>query len=163
MWFLKFLMLLALIVWIGGIIFFAFVLAPTLFSVLPSTRMAGDVVSVSLTRLHWMGLISGVVFLISSLLYNWQKYVQARPFMASHVFVVLMLAFTMVSQFGITPRMREIRARIESMGNPSIPWDNKVFTEFSREHQLSTWTEGTILILGIGVAGLTARRFGSSN
>ena len=121
MWLLKFLMLLALIVWIGGIIFFAFVEAPTLFSVLPSTRMAGDVVSVSLTRLHWMGLISGVVFLICSLVYNWQKYVQARPFMASHVFVVLMLAFTMVSQFGITPRMREIRARIESMSNPSIP------------------------------------------
>lgn len=156
-------MLLALIVWIGGIIFFAFVLAPTLFGVLPTTKLAGDVVNATLTKLHWMGLISGVVFLIASLLYNWQKYVQLRPFALSHVFIVLMLAFTMVSQFGITPRMREIRARIESMGNPSIPWDDKAFTEFSREHQLSTWTEGTILILGIGVVGLIARRFGSSN
>ncbi len=154
-------MLLALIVWIGGIIFFAFVEAPTLFSVLPSTRMAGDVVSVSLTKLHWMGLISGVAFLISSLLYNWQKYVQLKPFAASHILVALMLVLTAYSQFGITPRMREIRARIESMGNPSIPWDDKAFTEFSREHQLSTWTEGTILILGIGVVGLTARRFGN--
>ena len=93
--FLRFLMLLALIVWIGGIIFFAFVLAPTLFSVLPTTRLAGDVVNATLTKLHWMGLISGVVFLICSLGYNWQKHVQFRPFMVSHVFVVLMLAFTM--------------------------------------------------------------------
>ena len=110
MWFLKFLMLLALIVWIGGIIFFAFVLAPTLFSVLPTTKLAGDVVSATLTKLHWMGLVSGVVFLICSLIYNWQKYVQLKPFAVSHVFIVLMLAFTMVSQFGITPRMRELRS-----------------------------------------------------
>jgi len=69
-------MLLALIVWIGGIIFFAFVEAPTLFTVLPTTKLAGDVVSASLTKLHWMGLGSGVIFLICSLLYNWQKHVQ---------------------------------------------------------------------------------------
>src|SRR3954471_17099774 len=98
MWLLRFLMLLALIVWIGGIIFFAFVLAPTLFGVLPTTKLAGDVVSATLTKLHWMGLVSGVVFLFSSLLYNWQKFVQLRPFALSHIFIVLMLAFTMVSQ-----------------------------------------------------------------
>ncbi len=71
-------MLLALIVWIGGIIFFAFVLAPTLFGVLPTTKLAGDVVNATLTKLHWMGLVSGVIFLICSLLYNWQKHVQTQ-------------------------------------------------------------------------------------
>ena len=84
--FLRFLMLLALIVWIGGIIFFAFVLAPTLFGVLPTTKLAGDVVNATLTKLHWMGLISGVVFLICSLLYNWQKHVQLRPFVLEPCF-----------------------------------------------------------------------------
>src|SRR5947209_13119510 len=99
MWFLKFLMLLALIVWIGGIIFFAFVLAPTVFGVLPTTKLAGDVVSATLTKLHWMGIVSGIIFLISSFLYNWQEYAQLRPLALSHIFIVLMLAFTMVSQF----------------------------------------------------------------
>jgi len=42
--FLRYLMLLSLIVWIGGLIFFAFVLAPTAFHVLPSTQLAGNVV-----------------------------------------------------------------------------------------------------------------------
>src|SRR5215813_11109371 len=74
MWILRTLMLLALIVWIGGIIFFAFVVAPTLFTVLPTTQMAGDVVSVSLNRLHYIGLVAGVVFLICSLAYNWLRY-----------------------------------------------------------------------------------------
>jgi hypothetical protein len=154
--FLRFLMLLALIVWIGGIIFFAFVLAPTLFSVLPTTKLAGDVVNATLTKLHWMGLVSGVVFLVCSLLYNWQKYVQLRPFALSHVFVVLMLAFTMFSQFGITPRMRELRSSPAMMDSVSR-------AEFDSLHEWSTYLEGGVLLLGIGIVGLTARRFGNSN
>ena len=149
-------MLLALIVWVGGIIFFAFVMAPTLFSVLPTTKLAGDVVNATLTKLHWMGLFSGVVFLICSLGYNWQKHVQLRPFMASHIFVVLMLAFTVISQFGITPRMRELRsspAMMDSIGR----------AEFDSLHEWSTYLEGGVLLLGIGIVGFTARRFGNSN
>jgi len=149
-------MLLALIVWIGGIIFFAFVLAPTLFGVLPTTKLAGDVVNATLSKLHWMGIISGVVFLICSLVYNWQKYVQAKPFMASHIFVVLMLAFTLISQFGITPRMRELRS------SPVI-MDSVSRAEFDSLHASSTRLEGGVLVFGLGLVILTARRFGSSN
>jgi len=46
--FLRFLMLLSLVVWLGGLIFFSFVVAPTLFSVLPTRHLAGSVVSRSL-------------------------------------------------------------------------------------------------------------------
>jgi Domain of unknown function (DUF4149) len=145
-------MLLALIVWIGGIIFFAFVMAPTLFGVLPTTKLAGDVVNATLGKLHWMGLVSGVVFLICSLLYNWQKYVQLRPFMASHVFVVLMLAFTVISQFGITPRMRELRS------SPSLMESSSRRDEFDHMHAWSTRLEGGVLFLGIGIVVLTARK-----
>jgi uncharacterized membrane protein len=150
-------MLLALIVWIGGIIFFAFVLAPTLFGVLPTTKLAGDVVNATLTKLHWMGLICGVVFLICSLLYNWQKYVQLKPFALSHIFVVVMLAFTIVSQFGITPRMRELRS------SPSMMESSVGRSEFDRLHAWSTRLEGGVLFLGLGVVVLTARRFGNNS
>jgi hypothetical protein len=156
MWFLRFFMLLALIIWVGGIIFFAFVLAPTLFGVLPTTKLAGDVVNATLTKLHWMGLVSGVVFLIASLLYNWQKHVQLRPFALSHIFVVLMLVFTMVSQFGITPRMRELRSSPVLMNSVGR-------AEFDSLHAWSTRLESGVLLLGIGIVGLTARRFGNSN
>lgn len=155
--FLRFLMLLTLIVWIGGIIFFAFVLAPTLFGVLPTTKLAGDVVNATLTKLHWMGLVSGVVFLICSLVYNWQRHAQLRPFMTSHIFVVLMLAFTLISQFGITPRMLELRSSASIMDSPGGR------TEFDRLHAWSTRLEGGVLFLGLGVVVLTARRFGNSN
>jgi len=147
-------MLLALIVWIGGIIFFAFVEAPTLFRVLPTTTMAGDVVSVSLTMLHWMGLISGTIFLICSLLYNWQKHGQLRTFAIAHIFVVLMLAMTSISVFRITPRMQELRGPL-SMDMVTLR------AEFDRLHAWSTRLEGGVLLLGLATAFLTSRRFGS--
>jgi uncharacterized membrane protein len=150
--FLRLLVLLALIVWIGGIIFFAFVLAPTLFGVLPTTKLAGDVVNATLGKLHWMGLVSGVVFLVASLLYNWQKHVQLRPFALSHIFMVLMLTFTMISQFGITPRMRELRS------SPVIMDSSAGRGEFDRLHAWSTRLEGCVLFLGLGLVILTARK-----
>jgi len=150
-------MLLALIIWVGGIIFFAFVLAPTLFGVLPTTKLAGDVVNATLGKLHWMGLVSGVVFLVCSLLYNWQKHVQLRPFALSHIFIVLMLVFTVFSQLGITPRMRDLRS------SPSLMESSSGRDEFDRLHAWSTRLEGGVLFLGLGVVVLTARRFGSSN
>jgi hypothetical protein len=154
-------MLLALIVWIGGIIFFAFVEAPTLFTVLPTSKLAGDVVSASLGKLHWMGLISGIVFLIASLLYNWLKHEQLKPFVLSHIFVVVMLALTAHSQFGISPRMRELRAEMQTADNASPNHAQR--SEFDRLHEWSTGLEGGVLLLGLGVVFLTARRFKDSN
>jgi uncharacterized membrane protein len=159
--FLRFLMLLALIVWIGGIIFFAFVMAPTLFHVLPTPKLAGDVVNATLTQLHWMGLVSGVVFLICSLVYNWRKNAQLRPFAAAHIFVGLMLALTAVSQFSITPRMHNLRAEMQAVDNLALNASPRL--EFDRLHQWSTRLEGGVLFLGLGVVILTARRFGTSN
>jgi hypothetical protein len=114
--------------------------------------LAGDVVNATLTKLHWMGLISGVVFLVASLLYNWQKYVQLRPFALSHIFVVLMLAFTVISQFGVTPRMRELRS------SPSMMESSLGRAEFDSLHASSTRLEGGVLLLGLGVVILTARK-----
>ena len=149
-------MLLALIVWIGGIVFFAFVEAPTLFTVLPTTRLAGDVVSASLTKLHWMGMISGAVFLIGSLLYNQIKHARPRPFAASHILIVLMLALTAISQFRITPKMHNLRADMQMSDVPDPSGTLRV--EFDRLHAWSTRLEAGVLLLGIGVVALTARK-----
>src|SRR6478672_1173298 len=161
MWIPRFLMLLALIVWIGGIIFFAFVLAPTVFNVLPTTKLAGDVVSVALTKLHWLGLASGIVFLLCSLVYNWQKHGQLRTFAIAHIFIVLMLALTAYSQFGVTQRMRELRSELQAINNLSGNDSRRL--EFDRLHEWSTRLEGGVLLLGLGVVVVTARRFGTSN
>ena len=152
-------MLLSLVVWVGGVIFLSFGEAPTVFGVLPSRHMAGAVVGKSLTILHWMGLISGVVYLVSSMAYSQMMRGRMHPFAARHVLIVLMLLLTAVSQFGITPRMRQLRAEMAKPG----AWHDSNQIEFDALHQLSTWAEGGVLLLGLGVVVLTARRFGNSN
>ena len=57
--FLRFLMLLALVVWLGGIVFFA-ILAPNVFAVVPTRAMAGEIIARLLTILHTMGLSLGM-------------------------------------------------------------------------------------------------------
>src|SRR6476469_1837440 len=96
--FLRFLVLLSLIVWLGGLIFFP-VVAQTAFSVLPTRQLAGTVVGRSLGILHWMGLVSGVVFLGRALLLSRLSNGEAHIFAARNVLVCLMLLLTLVSQF----------------------------------------------------------------
>src|SRR5271163_3347971 len=96
---LRFLMLLSLVVWIGGLIFFAFVLAPTVFSpgLLPTRHMAGSIVGRSLDLLHYMAIASGIIFLIVSMLYSRMTVGNARPLAARHLLIVLMLLLTLIS------------------------------------------------------------------
>ncbi|HMF91724.1 MAG TPA: DUF4149 domain-containing protein [Candidatus Angelobacter sp.] len=165
-------MLLALIVWIGGIMFFAFVLAPTLFSVLPSPQMAGDVVSPTLSQLHSIGLVSGTVFLIASLLYDRLLYARFRLFTATNVLVVLMLALTAISQFAITPRMREVRSQLKMVQKAgydpympgSVPKLMVVYSsQFNNLHAWSTRLEGSVLVLGLALVVVTARRWSETS
>jgi hypothetical protein len=154
MFFLRFLMLLSLIVWVGGLIFFP-VLAQTAFSVLPARHLAGAVVGRSLGILHWMGLFSGVVFLGSSLLYGRLSGGEFRVLSPRNVLVCLMLGLTLISQFGIIPRMDALRA---SMGEiDSVPADNPARVQFDVLHVWSTRVEGGVLLLGLVVTYLVAR------
>ena len=159
--FLRFLMLLSLVVWIGGLIFFAFVLAPTAFNipaVLPNTHLAGNVVRIALSKLHWIAIVSGIVFLISSLLYSRLTDGTAHVFAARHVLLCAMLVLTLVSQFGIMPRMDTLRASLGEVG--AAPIDNPERIQFDALHVWSTRVESAVLLLGLVVAYLTAQQLG---
>jgi uncharacterized membrane protein len=154
---LRTLMLLALIVWIGGIIFFALVLAPTVFAVLPTRELAGNVVNPSLARLHWIGLICGLVFLLCSIIYNQLRYGHMRLFSASHVLVIVMLVLTAISHFVVTPQMSTLRANMGVIDN--VPTTDQRRVAFNQLHIWSTRLESGVLLCGLGVVILTARRF----
>ena len=150
-------MLLSLVVWIGGLIFFAFVLAPTAFSVLPTSHLAGNVVGRALGKLHWIAIISAIVFLISSLFYSRLTDGAAHVFAARHILLCLMLALTLISQFGIIPRMDALRDSLVEVR--SVPIDNPERIQFDALHVWSTRVEGAVLLLGLLVVYLTARSF----
>ncbi len=155
--FLKFLMLLSLVCWIGGLIFFAFVLAPTAFTVLPTTHLAGNVVGRSLGKLHWIAIISGIVYLISSLLYSRFTDGTAHAFAVRHLLLCLMLAFNLFSEFWNIPRKDVVRAQVADFG--AVPLDNPERVQFDALHVWSTRVEGAVLLLGLVVVYLTAGSF----
>ncbi len=152
---LRYLMWLSLIVWLGGLIFFAFVLAPTVFSVLPTRQLAGNVVNRSLAALHWMGIVSGFVFLASSMIYSRLAQGDAHPFAARHVLLCVMLLLTLVSQFGISPRMATLRASMGDIDTVAVTDPARV--QFNALHVWSTRLEGGVLLLGLVVIYLTTK------
>jgi uncharacterized membrane protein len=152
--FLRFFMVLSLVVWIGGLIFFAFVLAPTAFQVLPSTHLAGNVVGRALGKLHWIGIISGVVFLTASLLYSYLTQGTAHIFAMRHVLLCLMLALTLFSQFWIIPRMDTLRASVGDFA--TVPLTDPARVQFDALHVWSTRVESAVLVLGLAAIYLTA-------
>jgi hypothetical protein len=153
--FLRFLMLLSLIVWVGGIIFLSFVEAPTAFSVLPSRHMAGSVVGRSLTILHWTGLISGAIFLASSFLYSRLSTGSLQPAATRHLLVCAMLVLTAVSQFGVSTRMAALRASFGDID--TVPPDNPARLEFDALHVWSVRLEVAVLALGLITTYLVSR------
>ncbi|MGA3090736.1 MAG: DUF4149 domain-containing protein [Terriglobales bacterium] len=147
--FLRFLMLLSLVVWLGGLIFLAFVEAPTAFTpgLLPTRHMAGSIVGHSLDRLHYMAIASGMVFLIASMIYNRLSLGDSRPLAARHLLIALMLLLTVISQFAISPKMHALRADVGVIDN--VPPDNPLRREFDRLHVWSEKFEQAVLLLGL--------------
>ena len=147
---LRALRLLTLVLWVGGIAFFAFVTAPIAFTYLPSTQEAGVVVRHTILILHWIGLACGTLFLLATLL--------LRPIRKAQVTLILiMLAVTAASQFGILPRME--RDRLQAGGGiEAVPPENPNRLDFERLHPLSEKLEGAVLFLGLAVIVLMARK-----
>ncbi len=156
--FLRFLMLLSLIVWLGGITFFAVVLAPTVFAVLPTRELAGTVVNRTLPVLHWMGVVSGFVFLATSMTYAAMTTGSAQALAPRHILVLLMLVLTLVSMFAVSSRMMALRAEMGVID--TVPQDDPRRVEFNQLHHWSTRMEGSIYLLGVVVLYLTAKASG---
>lgn len=148
--FARLLLILSLAIWVGGIVFFSFVEAPTAFSVLPAQEIAGAVVGQSLRTLHRIGLTCGVIFLAATFLGNFRQAKILR------LLVGLMLLCTAFSQFRITPQMETIRAAVGGSIH-ALPRQDAGRAVFDRLHQTSVILEGITLLAGVGAIGLLAR------
>jgi uncharacterized membrane protein len=161
--FLRFLMLLSLVVWLGGIIFLAFVEAPTAFSpgLLPTRHMAGSIIGRSLDLLHYMAIVSGIVFLVASMVLCRLTTGNARPLAARHLLIALMLLLTMISQFAISPKMHALRAGVSVNDGviDNLPPDSPQRREFDRLHMWSEKFEEAVLLLGLVALFSTAQAF----
>jgi len=105
---LRFLLIFTLGTWVGAGLFVTIVVAQAAFRQLPTPDLAGAVVGYTLTRLHLMGLTAGIIFLLATAALGGSANL-ARP---AAVLVVLMIALTAASEFGVTPRMASLREQM---------------------------------------------------
>lgn len=152
---LRTLLYLALIVWLGAEIFFPIV-AANVFSILrPDTHTAGTIVGTLLRILHGIGLVSGLVALILlALAPAWAIY-KPRLVLAPMILLVLMLAATAYSQFGIIPAMDRDRAAAGGAIDTADP-SNPTTIHFNKLHDRSERVEGLVILLGIATVSLVA-------
>jgi uncharacterized protein DUF4149 len=153
---LRTLLYLALIVWLGAEIFFPVVAAVTFGTLQGDTHTAGTIVGQLLRILHGIGLVAGLVSLaLLALAPAWAIY-KPRGVLAPMVLIVLMLACTVSSQYGIIPAME--RDRMAAGGAIDLgDHSNPAVLDFNRLHNRSEAVETAILLLGIASVVLVAR------
>jgi hypothetical protein len=147
--FLKFLMLLALALWIGGIVFFTSIEAPTILGHVNDRVLAGAMISQSLWKLHTLGMVCGMLFLAASLGHSRVVHGEFRMANGSNLTAALMIGFTAVSQYGILPAIARLRV---------VEPTAQQFAEFQRLHNWSVGLEAATLLLGVSLLCMTARR-----
>jgi uncharacterized membrane protein len=155
--FLRALRLYAMVAWVGGLAFFAFVVAPVAFGSLPSAHEAGIVVGETLRLLHWIGLIGGVAFCVATgWLWLWAEVPARIGFARQLVLTAVMLLVTAYSQFRVLPAMEVDRA-VAGGDVETASEENPGRADFERLHRLSERLEGLVLVCGLGVVFVLSR------
>jgi uncharacterized membrane protein len=154
---LRFFMLLSMVIWVGGIIFFSFVVAPALFQILPTRHLSGLVVTRTLASLHWIGVVCGGVFLICSLFEAYRTSGSVQAFAARNVLVLGMMVATLISQIVVSTKMAALRAEMGEIDKIAASDPRRI--AFNQLHQWSTGLEVVVLVLGLATLYVVARQW----
>jgi hypothetical protein len=148
---------LSLSLWLGSDAFLSFVVAPGAFSVLASRDQAGAMVGYALWRMHFAGVVCGLVFLVVRLMRTRTVASLAAP---AALCVVLMIALTVISQHAVSPRMAGLRTQMGSIQATAA--DSPLLAEFSRLHRISVSLESGVLLAGFAAIYFTMRELAST-
>jgi hypothetical protein len=98
-------------------------------------------------------MIAALIYLVAGLALA----KSARWFIApAAILVILMLALTLVSEYGVRPRMAALRTQMTFV--EATPPESPARINFDRLHRASVQLEATTLLLGIAALFLTARK-----
>lgn len=147
---LRALRLMALALWVGGIAFFAFAVAPVAFKVMPDAHQAGAIVRGTLLVLHRIGLIAGLAYLLFTLALLATQHDSHPARAVEIVLVVSMLALTLYLQQSVLPRMETDRLTLGGEVDKA-PVDAPARLRFERLHRVSEKLEGVVLFEGLAL------------
>jgi ABC-type transport system involved in multi-copper enzyme maturation permease subunit len=149
---LRFLQILSLGAWVGSIVYFI-VFTAGIFPVVNNNDLTGALVGYGLGRLHAMGIIAGVVYLLATVAAEKSLAALVKP---AALLVFLMILCTMASQYGVIARMDALKVQMGSVS--ATPADNPLRAAFDRLHQYSVRLEMAVLLSGLAALVFTARQ-----
>lgn len=148
---LRFVHLLALGLWLGSVVFFSLIVAPTLFGAL-GRESAGRAVSAIFPRYYGFGGVCGIVALLSGLLLRAQGAVRGRLFLAEMILVAAMTGIVAYSGGVLLPQAARARAALSEP--PGTPAHDAARARFDALHRRSVALNGTVLLLGAAALAL---------
>jgi Domain of unknown function (DUF4149) len=134
-----------LTLWVGGLWVTGLVVVPVLFRNY-ERMVAGDIAGHLFAAMSWLGMLCGALLLVFSVVRARQRV--WRDWRAG--VLVIMLAFTVIGEFGLAARMRELK---ELMTLPPVA--PAVLSEFGRLHGIAS-----LLFLVNSALGLVLVIFG---
>ena len=154
---LRFVQLLTMNCWVGGLVFFAFVLAPTAFHTLPRVHEAGLVVGESLRGFDVFALVCGSLFLLATAAMFRAAAMRVRGrYEIEFLLAGVMLLGTAYLHWNILPAM-DADQRLAAGDIARTPADYPAHIHFDKLHHRSERVAGAVLVIGLGVLFLMSR------
>jgi hypothetical protein len=158
---LRYLYILALVVWLGGIVVAGAIVAPSIFGVLQEWNpvegrvIAGRVFGEVLQRLHWLAYAVGSVMFVALTLH---RLLGARPekYGIRASILVLMLLVTAYSGFIVTPQIGALQGTVNGPIAALVDGDARK-VEFNSLHRLANILLATSAIGGFVLLWWEAR------
>lgn len=147
----KWLYLLALIVWVGEVVFFSFAVAPAIFRTFPLAD-AGRAVGAIFPTYYRIGYVCGVLVLLSSLALLGATAARL-VWGVQALLAAVMLAATVYAGVVIQPRAAALRPQLHEAGAPPA-----VKEEFDQLHRRAVQLNATVLLCGVVLSLLAATR-----
>jgi uncharacterized membrane protein len=149
---LRFIYLLSIALWLGGMTFFSFLAAPSIFNIL-AREEAGKVVSDIFPKYYWQGLICGAIALMTSIALGtrdrWNTLLIVRTIIIGVMVLGLLYAVIILQ-----PKVQAVKAQITSF--ESLAPTDPLRLEFGRLHGRSFSVNAAVLLLGVIVVFITA-------
>lgn len=149
---LRFIYLLSIALWIGGMAFFSFLAAPSIFHVLPRED-AGKVVADIFPKYYWQGIFCGAIALLTSVVLGMRERWNLLLILRT-IIIGVMLIGVLYAVGILQPKIQAVKAQVTSFDSLS-PTD-PLRLEFSRLHGRSFSVNAAVLLLGVAVVFITA-------
>ncbi len=150
-----FVYLLAIVCWLGGMVFFTAIIAPVVFTLLPIPE-AGKLVAGVFPRYYLLGYVAGGIGLVLAIFFAVER-PQRLWWSLSALALAAALGLTVYAGTVVRPQVDAVRSVVEE-ASP----DPARRAEFDRLHRLSVMLNGGVMLLNLAALLTTATALSSN-